>query len=243
MDTAAAVSAASPIIFQLPPAWFFAPATRAKAEELGIKSFPFYMAGRSGVLGDVGVNTAISALGFFSPTMVTKMIGDATGSHSPSELGSVFVDCCLDWGRQTFGSLEGAERAASLGRKLIDSVQPCGHALFTAWRSVPVPADGPAALALNLQTLRELRGDCHIHACGAVALTPLEAILGRDGAERAKQFGWSEPYPDAEALKAPRQQAEELTDRQMQRVYEALSADERAEFVGLLNEAKSAAGI
>jgi hypothetical protein len=136
--------------------------------------------------------------------------------------------------------MDGAERAATLGRRLIDSVQPCGHALFTAWRSVPVPPDGAGALALTFQTLRELRGDCHIHACGAVALTPLEAIVARDGAERAKDFGWPEPYPDPAPLAAARQEAEDLTDRQMQRVYGALTSDERAEFVALIGEAKAA---
>lgn len=240
MDTAAAVAAVSPTIFQLGAVPFFASGTRDKAKELGIKSFPFYMAGRSGVLGEVSIESAISAIGFFNPDMIRKMIGDATEAHSHSELGRIFSDCLVAWGRQTYGSMAGAERAAELGRTLIDSVQPCGHALFTAWRSVPVPSDGPGALVLTIQTLRELRGDCHIHACGAVALTPLEAIVGRDGDQRAKDFGWPEPYPDAASVATARQDAEDLTDRQMQRVYEALTSDERAEFVNLIGQAEAA---
>ena len=200
MDTAAAVIAASPIIYQVGAGWFFAPATRAKGEELGLKTFAFYMTGRSGVMGDITPAAAKSAIGFFNPDMVGKLFGDGTANHSPSEIGRAYVDCCTAWGRATFADLDGAARAAELGRRIIDSVVPCGHALFSAWRAVPVPDDGPAALALTLQTLRELRGDCHMHACGAAGLDALEAILSREGEERAKQFGWPEPYPDTSAL-------------------------------------------
>ena len=90
------------------------------------------------------------------------------------------------------------------------SVDPMPGTNGKAWKLVdpnygavilPVPDDGPAALAFTIQTLRELRGDCHIHACAAMGLTPLEAMVARDGTERAQQFGWPEPFPDAVAAR------------------------------------------
>jgi hypothetical protein len=239
MDTTAAVTEASPIIYQLGAGWFFSPISKAKGEELGLKTFALYITGRSGVMGDITTESAISAIGFFNPGMVAKLFNDGTANHAASEVGRAYSECCVAWGRETFGQLDGADRAAGLARRLIDSVQPCGHALFSAWRSVPVPDDGPGALALSLQTLRELRGDCHMQACGAMGLTPLEAILAREGAERAKQFGWPEPYPDTSALVDARGRAEDLTDSQMARAYDTLSADERGEFVRLLQAAKA----
>jgi hypothetical protein len=240
MDTAVAVTTASPIIYAIGGAWFFSPTARTKGEELGIKTFALYMAGRSGVMGDITPETAVSAIGFFEPGMITKLFKDGTANHAASEVGRAYGECCVAWGRQTYANLDGAARGAQLARTIIDSVAPCGHALFSAWRAVPVPDDGPGALALSLQTLRELRADCHMHACGATGLTPLEAILAGDGAERAKQFGWQEPYPDVTALTDARRRAEELTDAQMVRAYGALGADELDEFVKVVQAAKAA---
>src|SRR4051794_12021639 len=158
MDAAAAVAAASPIIFKVGGSWFFDPISRAKAAELGIKGYPFYFGARSGVMGDIGVASAASAICFFEPGLVTKQFGTAVADHTPSELGAAGAAACAEWGRAKFAGIESAARTAELGRRIIDGVNPFGHTLFAAWRQVPVPADGPAALAFTIQTLRELRG-------------------------------------------------------------------------------------
>jgi hypothetical protein len=241
MDAAAAVAAASPIIFTVGGTWFFDPISRGKASELGIKGYPFYFGARSGVIGDIAAASAASAICFFEPGLVAKQFGTAVAEHKSSELGSAGAEALAEWGRAKFGGIGTAARTAELGRRIIDGVGAFGHTLFAAWRQVPVPDDGPAALALTVQTLRELRGDCHIHACAAVGLTPLEAMVARDGTERAQQFGWPEPYPDPAPLAAARTEAEELTDRQMIRFYSVLSEAELDEFVDGIRPTEAAA--
>lgn len=231
MDAAAAVAAASPIIFTVGGAWYFDPISRAKAAEYGLKAYPFYFAGRSGVIGDIGPANVVAAIPFFEPGLVTKQFGTATAERTPSELGRAAAEALAEWGRAKFSAVEGAGRTAELGRRIVEGADGFGRPLFAAWRAVPVPDDAPAALALTIQCLRELRGDCHIHACAALGLSPLEAIIGRDGAERAGQFGWAEPYPDPAPISATRAEAEELTDRQMIQFYGVLTGSELDELV------------
>jgi hypothetical protein len=64
-----------------------------------------------------------------------------------------------------------------------------------------------------MQMLREWRGGVHLVATTAVGLSPLEAILTNEGEGQAKFFGWSEPFPDVDAIKAKHDEAEAMTDR------------------------------
>ena len=93
------------------------------------------------------------------------------------------------------------------------------------------PVDIGEALGL-IQSLR----------VAAQGLSPVEAIVAQSGAERAKNFGWADPYPDAAALADRRQAAEDATDQMVAARYEVLSDDERTEFVALVESAKALAG-
>ena len=44
--------------------------------------------------------------------------------------------------------------------------------------------------------LRELRGSVHFNALTISGVTPVEAHVLNKGAQYAKTFGWSEPFPD-----------------------------------------------
>ena len=120
MDAAAAVAAASPIIFKVGGAWYFDPVSRAKAAEYGLKAYPFYFAGRSGVIGDIGAANVVAAIPFFEPGLVTKQWGTATAERSPSELGRAAADALAEWGRAKFAGIDSAGRTAELGRRIVD---------------------------------------------------------------------------------------------------------------------------
>ena len=65
-------------------------------------------------------------------------------------------------------------------------------------------------------------------------------MLVSRGEGRAKQFGWSEPFPDVSHLVDLRAQTETMTDEIMTRFFDrALNADESAELLDLVLAMKS----
>jgi hypothetical protein len=238
MEALAAVRTASPIIHQVGAAWFFAETTLEAGKTLGMPNgFAWYVAGRGGVLGPEHPAVIAAAFGFFNPDLVAKMWGAGTGTKPATEVGALYAGASADFGRAHFGNFPGAARAVELTQKLIDAAPTMGRVLFTGWKAFPRPSDAAGALELNLQTLRELRGDAHIQAVAVQGLTAVEAIVAQEGPDRAKRFGWAEPYPDRAALADRWQQAEHLTDDMMAATHRAAFSDaELLEFVGLMQQ-------
>jgi hypothetical protein len=223
-------------IFTRGSAFMFHPDTVSAAKEQGYPNgFAFYFAGRGGVLGDVSGRQVASAFAFFQPGLVAKMWERGTDGRTAAQCAADFADACFRWGRANLTDVEGAERLAELAGKVIDGVtHPMGLALFTGWREVPRPGDGPADAALSLQVLRELRGDLHIHAVAAAGLTPAEAVLGHGGTKRAEEFGWRDELPDAEAVRGSWEAAEGNTDQLMAVALGVLDGEELDELVTLV---------
>ena len=55
-------------------------------ERLGSDRWPFYFAGRSGVMGDVEAETVAAAFGFFSPSFVARCIEESAASRPPCQV-------------------------------------------------------------------------------------------------------------------------------------------------------------
>jgi len=124
---------------------------------------------------------------------------------------------------------------------------PCSlGVLFAGWRAMPKPAGLGAQVALSTHVLREMRGAAHIAAVNAVGITPLQAVLAspapppRSGPEWAEHLGWTGPFEDPGALRAARDQAEDLTNEIMARSFDVLSPDEVAELARLLSGTRDA---
>jgi hypothetical protein len=76
----------------------------------------------------------------------------------------------------------------------------------------------------------------------AAGLSPLEAILTKDGADQARMFGWPEPYAIEDAKAELRAEAEALTTNlQVPALEAALTADERGELVAVVGRLRAAA--
>ncbi|MCB0996574.1 MAG: hypothetical protein KDB21_15880 [Acidimicrobiales bacterium] len=219
----------------------FHPATLAVGAEHGLDDlFGFYFGGRAAVLGDVEADVVRSAFAWWHPATVEHMWSTSRSNHSAAELRDIYGLALAAGARAAFAEVEGVDRFVELGRKVIDAVEPLGTALFAGWRNVAVPDDAPGAAGLVVQTLRELRGDLHIHGIAAVGLTPLQALMARDGEGRAKMFGWPEPYPDGTPWKDQHVRAEEITSALMTACYEVLSDDERTDLVEIVPRLQAA---
>ena len=154
---------------------------------------------------------------------------------SPADAAAAFAVGIGNWAADTFGHLDGLGEFAASARMVFDATVPRSQALYAGWRAMPVPDDPAAAAGLTIQILRELRFGFHIHGLSAVGMTPVEAIVVQTDTQYAQFFGWSEPFPDPEPLREKHRQAEEITSARMAEVYEAIDAEQRAQFAATIN--------
>lgn len=208
--------------------FFFSDVVRETMAEHGFTGLPGYVGARGGVLGDVSADVVVSAFALFSPAVVEMGWNQTKEQGSPSDAAAAFAVGLGRWAADAFGHLDGLDEFAAAARAVFDAAVPMSQALYAGWRAMPVPDDSAAATALALHILRELRFGFHVHALSAVGMTPLEAVVARSGPQQAQLFGWGEPLPDPEPLKAVHRQAEDITSARMNEVYEAINASQRA---------------
>ena len=196
--------------------------------------FAFYFAGRGGVLGEADAEVVYAAFGWFAPSVVRAMWEAGVAVHGAREAATRYYLACADWGRDHLGAVAGLDRFADLAERVVGAAETSGRPLFAGWKVEPRVADGPGRAMQLVQVMREWRGANHLVATTACGLSPLEAILCRDGGDRAQFFGWSPPFPELTGdLTDRRDRAEELTDQLCAPAFEALSGPERAEFIDL----------
>lgn len=242
-DALGTVVAAKPVVTGLGGAWMLSSEAKAAGTEHGYRGWQLYLAGRAGVLGDVSADVVHATLGFLHPDLV-RSGWDAGRQVAPlPETVTRYVEVCRTWGRRRYAGLAEADRLADLLQRVVEAADPAGWPLFAAWRTQPLPDDGPGRVVQLLHVLREHRGGAHLAAVRQAGLAPLEAIVsGGGGAANATFFGWPEPLPEVtDELRRRLAGAEAATDAQVAPAYAVLPADERAELTRLLGAAALAA--
>jgi hypothetical protein len=234
-------------ILELARGWLLSADTARRGDELGLlPGRGFWVLGRAGVLGGVDADVAAAAVGFMHPDRLRHFWESRPAELTPGQVAAEYSRCCFAWARSALADVpeDHLVRLHQLSRQVADAALPVTGALFAGWRAMPEPDDPPAAAALALHVLRELRGGAHITAVLASGMTPLDAAMSaplpRSGAKWAADLGWPEPYPDPDGLAERRAAAEQLTTRLASPGYGALRPDERAEFVDLVLEARAA---
>lgn len=157
---------------------------------------------------------------------------------APADAARFYAGLCADHARSRFADDAGTARLVELVERVVDAAPYAGLPLFVGWRALERPDDAPGRLGLLLNCLREHRGSVHAAAVAAVGLGPLEAVVtGTLGEANARFFEWPEPYPDPDVHRARWDAAEDLTAAAAGLPYDALTAEERAELVTLLEAA------
>jgi len=242
-DSLAAVVDLKRPIQQWTRGWMLTKATDDKGVELGLESGrQFWICGRAGVIGDGDASVAAAALAFLDPDEVRRYWESLPPHLPPRAVAEAYAERIFEWGErelQRFGEAT-LRPLEDLSRRVIGAA-PCSlGVLFAGWRAMPKPAGLGAQVALSTHVLREMRGAAHIAAVNAVGITPLQAVLAspapppRSGPEWAEHLGWTGPFEDPGALRAARDQAEDLTNEIMARSFDVLSPDEVAELARLL---------
>lgn len=197
--------------------------------------FAYYMAGRGGVLGDVDAEVIVSAFGFFAPGVVRAMWEAGVAVEGARAAGTRYARAAAEFGRQRLGGFSGAARLAELAQVVVERTDSTGLALFAGWKVEPLPDDAPGRAYQLLHVLRELRGSQHIVGVVAAGLAPRDAVLvGPGGADQAKMFGWTEPFPPLGPATVLRTRAEEITDQLSASSMEHLDGNDRSELVSLV---------
>ncbi|WP_420436771.1 helix-turn-helix domain-containing protein [Candidatus Poriferisocius sp.] len=215
--------------------YFAADAVGQALGEAGFSGIARYIGARGGVLGDVASDVAVSGFALFHPAMIEAGWNQTNEQGSPADAAAAFAAGIGKWAADTFGHLDGLGDFAAAARAVIGAAEPMSQALYAGWRAMPMPDDPAAAAGLAIQVLRELRFGFHVHGLSAVGLAPVEAIIAQANPQHAQFFGWSEPFPDPEPLKDKHRQAEEITSARMAEVYEAIDAEQRAQFAATVN--------
>jgi hypothetical protein len=225
------IDVACPKVRDLGWAFYFAPETLAKGEELGLDGFRFYFMGRGGVLGDVEPSVVASAFGYFKPSVVEDMWTSGSKIVAPRDAGRAYVACAAEFGRSRLGGIEGLDAFCAAADAVNDAADPVGLALYAAAAAEPLADDAPGRAMQLVALLREFRGSAHLIAIRAVGLDALTAhAITRPG--DLAMFGWSEADLPAitDAQRAARVEAERLTDQMALTAYSVLDEGGRQAF-------------
>jgi hypothetical protein len=224
------------------------PEEEAAGAAAELPGWQLYFLGRHGVLGDVDPDVVLAAAYIFPADYLRREWMAARGGMTPHEALERYLAVCHTWAESHMTGFPGAARLAELGCRVIEASPVVGLPLFAGWRALPLPqGDDDAAIARRCvhicQVLREHRGACHGLALASLQLDPLMAILanpgGGRGEDNAIEYGWQPPFPTpTDADRELRDRVEQLTDDLVAPAYEALTPEEQAEFVTLLNEAR-----
>jgi hypothetical protein len=223
----AVVRSTSVPIHDIGTAIYLSPDVFSWAAEWGWSNpFSFYFAGRGGMLGDVSADVVVSAMGWFAPDAVRAMYTEGVDGKSASDAAARMSEAHSKWGDAHYAEVDSLDEKVAVCEDLVDGLEGSAIPLFVGFRD-SARSESPAGRAAQLmQALREWRGGLHLVSTTAVGLSPLEAILTNEGEGQAKFFGWPEPFPDVEDLKAKHDEAEAMTDRLCASgLVEALGAD------------------
>ena len=221
------------------------PKTLRRARQLGLTGWAFYVAGRGGALGDVRPDIVAAALGFIAIDAVRDGWESARRVTTPSQVAEHHLAECCRWGRDRLDAFPAVSRLVDLAQRVVLSADGAGLPLFSAWRSMPIPDDGPGARAAVLvKLLLEHRTSAHLVAIRAGGLSPLEALIAStEGEAAAVAYGWQPPYPPVAPLLRRRIRADLITDRMVGAAYAVLDVTERLDLIRLLGQAAERARV
>ncbi len=227
------LAAAAHHIAALGACYYFDPATLAIGKAHNLDGYRFYFLGRGGVLGDVEAEVVASAFGYFEPAIVEKMWTTAKARMAPRDAARLYLSCGHEFARTRFADVAGLDAFCAAAEQVNDAIDPAGLALYAGFDAEPLPDDPPARAIQLCTVLREARGSAHLLAIVAVGLSPrLAHAIHRPDA--VKEFGWPDDVEIDEQDRARWEQAEELTDRQMDPPFASLDeSGRRALLAGL----------
>lgn len=230
-----AARAAGPPIEQAVAVFMLHPETFAQSAGFGYDNpFAGYVAGRAGVLGEATGGTVSSVFVVFEPDFLRAMWDQGVAVRGAAEAAELYWDQVAGFARTHLAGVEGLERIAALGEKIITVTPGAGLPLYAGWRTMPLADDAPARALQVMFVLRELRGGVHLNLLAASGISPVEAHMLNKGRQYTTMFGWPEPFAEGSDKKDRYAEVEQATNRRLAEIFaSALDADDAAELARL----------
>lgn len=200
-----------------------------------------YVAGRGGVLGEASGATVSAVFAVFEPNGLAAMWDEGVAVRGATGAAQQYWSQAADFGGKYLSGVQGLDRVAALGEKIIDATPIAGLPLYAGWRVMPL-ADDVVARALQVMfVLRELRAGVHFNALTISGIAPVEAHMLNKGPKYTTMFGWPEPFADGADKKDRYAEIEQATNRRMTEIFTAaLDPAEVEELATLSAEALAA---
>lgn len=242
---------------------YYAPERRAATDALGLKGgWMSYFGCRAAPLGAVGAPVVTALFYNFAPRMVARAIPDAWEYASPAALVDTRTDV-MDRALRRVLSDEVVRapetaRAAELASAAVAGCDMAGRAMGAANQAVPAPPEAHLRLWQALTSIREHRGDGHVHCLVDTGLPPSQALVLQAATGRSSEDGlranrgWTDDewtaaaqaladrgLLDGDGRVTPagielRQRIEDETDRLAARIVSAIGDAAAEELVSLL---------
>lgn len=248
---------------------YYAPERREATDALGLKGgWMSYFGCRAAPLGAVRPEVVTALFFNFAPAMVARAIPDAWAYASPEALLDArarSMDLAL---RRVLGDEVATSptvaRAAELAAAMVERCDMAGRPMGAANQAVDTPQEPHLRLWQALTTMREYRGDGHVHCLVSEGVRPTEALALQAATGRSPEDGLraNRGWPDEEwtaartALnergltdasgritsqgEALRQQIEGETDRLTRPLVDAVGDEAAEELVSLLRPVATA---
>jgi hypothetical protein len=171
--------------------------TTTRLAEFGLDFMGSYVLSRAYLLGDPEPNVASSAFAVFQPDLVCGAFQQNKALVARDQLLAARLEATTESLRSTLGHADVSEVAATLQRAA-SAPHSAGKPLFSGLAGQAWPTDPVAVLWRASEQLREHRGDCHIAACVAHGLDPVEMNIltelwvGMPLGSYTATRGWSE---------------------------------------------------
>lgn len=207
---------------------YFAPESRAAAQELGYRSFwNGYFVTRSAPLGPVSPRVVEAIFYNFAAHRVAKSLAGVWDIATPEQaLAARQAGAVAALNRYGLTADENLRTAADLLGRVARCAAVDGRPLFAALSAVPWPDEPVAALWHAATLLREQRGDAHVAALVAAGITGRESNVLHVAAGRTtkEKVVSTRDYDEAEWAAVTAQ----LADRGLLTADGSLSAEGRA---------------
>ena len=173
---------------------YYAPERRAATDALGLKGgWMSYFGCRAAPLGAVDASVVTALFFNFAPTMVARAIPDAWRYASPAQLLDARISSMDSALRRVLGDVvvTSAEvaRAAELAAAAAENCDMTGRAMAAANQAIVSPHEPHLRLWQALTTIREYRGDGHVHALVGAGISPAQALVLQAATGRSPEDG------------------------------------------------------